>query len=98
MNEKDYKQTAYNTPFITQRADPYIYKHLDGNYYFTASVPEYDRIILRHSDTLDGLKLADEVTIWEKHDKGIMSAHIWAPEIHYGIFTMQAGMLIIYGI
>ena len=83
MNEKDYKQTAYNTPFITQRADPYIYKHLDENYYFTASVPEYDRIILRHSDTLDGLKLADEVTIWEKHDKGIMSAHIWAPEIHY---------------
>ena len=29
------------------------------------------------------MKLADEVTIWEKHDKGIMSAHIWAPEIHY---------------
>ena len=83
MNEKNYEQTIYNIPFIMQRADPYIYRHLDGEYYFTASVPEYDRIILRHSDTLDGLKLADEVTIWEKHDKGIMSAHIWAPEIHY---------------
>ena len=83
MNEKNYEQTIYNIPFIMQRADPYIYRHLDGEYYFTASVPEYDRIILRHSDTLDGLKLADEVTIWEKHDKGIMSAHIWAPEIHF---------------
>ena len=25
--------------------DPYICKHEDGTYYFTASVPEYDRII-----------------------------------------------------
>lgn len=66
-----------------QRADPYVYKHSDGMYYFTASVPEYDRIILRKSSTLDGLREADEVTVWEKHDKSIMSKHIWAPELHY---------------
>ena len=90
MNEKNYEQTIYNTPFITQRADPYIYRHLDGEYYFTASVPEYDRIILRHSDTLDGLKLADEVTIFGRLKYIILTTN--------GIFTMQVEMLIIYGI
>ena len=46
MNKDNYVTTAYNTPFIAQRADPYILHHED-RYYFTASVPEYDRIILR---------------------------------------------------
>lgn len=70
-------------PFIEQRADPYILKADDGSYYFTASVPAYDRIVLRHSDTLMGLKNAEEKTIWVKHESGIMSKHIWAPELHY---------------
>lgn len=73
----------FKNPFIAQRADPYIYRHNDGCYYFTASVPSFDRIILRKSDTLYGLADAPEVTIWEKHEKGIMSCHIWAPELHY---------------
>ena len=80
---KDMKSTKYNTPFIMQRADPYIYKHTDGTYYFTASVPTYDRIILRSSKTIEGLKEAEEHTIWVKHETGPMSIHIWAPEIHY---------------
>ena len=52
MNKNNFVETSYNKPFIKQRADPYIYKHIDGSYYFTASVPEYDRIVLRHSDTI----------------------------------------------
>ena len=75
--------TEYNEPFIIQRADPYVYRHTDGTYYFTASVPTYDKIILRHADTLQGLKEAQEVTLWEKHETGPMSIHIWAPEIHF---------------
>ncbi len=77
------KITDYNGLFITQRADPYIMKHTDGYYYFTASVPSFDRIILRRSKTIEGLKEAEEVTIWRAHERGIMGAHIWAPEIHY---------------
>jgi len=69
-------------PWIMNRADPYVYKHVDGTYFFTASVPEYDRIILRRSETLAGLADAEEHIIWEKHESGVMSAHIWAPEIH----------------
>lgn len=83
MDKTNYRQTEYNKPFIIQRADPYVYRHSDGTYWFTASVPEYDRIVLRKSNTVDGLAQAEEVTIWRKHENGIMSMHIWAPEIHY---------------
>ncbi len=76
-------QLKYNEPWILQRADPYIYKHLDGKYYFTASVPAYDKIVLRCADTLAGIADAEEVTVWNKHESGIMSKHIWAPELHF---------------
>ena len=53
-------------PIILQRADPWIYKHTDGYYYFTASVPEYDRIEIRRSKTINGLAEEAGVTIWRK--------------------------------
>ena len=83
MNRENYVGTPFNQPFIPQRADPYIMHHSDGMYYFTASVPEYDRIILRRAATLSGLRDAEEVTVWTRHDSGIMSVHIWAPELHF---------------
>lgn len=49
-------QNSYPNPLVFQRADPFIYKHIDGFYYFTASVPEYDRIEIRRSSTLAGLE------------------------------------------
>ena len=72
-----------SNPLITQRADPWCIRHTDGNYYFTATVPEYDRIELRCAPTIDGLREVDPKVIWRKHDKGPMSYHIWAPEIHH---------------
>ena len=72
-----------NEIFIEQRADPYVYRHTDGMYYFTASVPAYDKIILRRADSLEGLRQAPEKVIWNKHESGEMSEHIWAPELHY---------------
>ncbi len=77
------KELKFNEPWILQRADPYVTKADDGFYYFTASVPKYDRIILRRSKTLAGLADAEEHTVWTKHESGIMGDHIWAPEIHY---------------
>ncbi|MCQ4210982.1 glycoside hydrolase family 43 protein [Streptomyces longispororuber] len=70
-------------PLVEQRADPHIHRHTDGFYYFTATVPEYDRIVLRRSRTLQGLSVADESVVWRKHDSGDMGAHIWAPELHH---------------
>ena len=57
------KETDYNKPWIIQRADPYVLRADDGKYYFTASVPEYDRIVLRRSDKLYELKEAEEKEI-----------------------------------
>lgn len=77
------KITDYNEPWIEQRADPYVYRHTDGKYYFTASVPQYNCIVLRTADNLEGLVDAEEVILWKKHESGEMSKHIWAPEIHF---------------
>lgn len=76
-------EKVYKNPIVIQRADPLIYKHTDGYYYFTASVPEYDRIEIRRSKTLQGLSEAEIFTAWKKHDEGEMSNLIWAPEIHF---------------
>ncbi|KUP21555.1 alpha-N-arabinofuranosidase [Paenibacillus sp. DMB5] len=73
----------YPNPLVEQRADPWVYKHTDGYYYFTASVPEYDRIEVRRAQTLEGIAAAQPVTIWRKNDSGPLSANIWAPELHY---------------
>lgn len=83
MTQDNFKKTAYNQPLIEQRADPYVYKHTDGYYYFTASVPEYNRIILRKSKKIQDLRNAKEVIIWNRHEMGDMSFNIWAPELHY---------------
>ncbi|MBQ9166499.1 MAG: alpha-N-arabinofuranosidase, partial [Oscillospiraceae bacterium] len=73
------QNTPYNTPWILQRADPYVYRHTDGWYYFTASVPAYDGIVLRRARSLAELAESPEREIWHKHEQGPQSIHIWAP-------------------
>lgn len=69
-------------PLIAQRADPHIVRHTDGWYYFTATVPEYDRIELRRARTIAELATAEPTVAWRKPAAGPMSAHVWAPELH----------------
>lgn len=71
-----------NGLLLEQRADPFVLYH-NGMYYFTASVPQYDRIELRCTDSLENLSSAVKRNIWYKHESGPMSYNIWAPEIHY---------------
>ncbi len=73
----------WTNPIVEQRADAQVAYQPDGNYYFTATVPEYDRLELRRAPTLDGLRNAPTKVIWRKHDMGIMGSHIWAPELHH---------------
>jgi GH43 family beta-xylosidase len=70
-------------PLIRQRADPFIFKHSDGFYYFTASVPAYDGIELRRARSVAGLADAETAMVWKKPASGPYSYLIWAPEIHY---------------
>jgi GH43 family beta-xylosidase len=73
---------GFANPLVKQRADPHVTLQPDGWYYFTATVPEYDRIELRRARSLDGLGGAEARVAWRKHASGEMGAHIWAPEMH----------------
>ena len=83
MNYIDLTAEDEKKPLILQRADPYVYYHTDGYYYFTASSPEYDRIELRRAWSIKALADAEPLVIWRKHATGQMSYHIWAPELHF---------------
>lgn len=86
-------QPTYSDVLVEQRADPWTFLGDDGYYYFTGSYPVcgtaeeekgigYDRVVLRRSKTLQGLKDAEEVTIWHTDDYADTYRYIWAPEIH----------------
>ncbi|WP_129643155.1 family 43 glycosylhydrolase [Peristeroidobacter agariperforans] len=72
---------AAENPLVRQRADAQVFRH-DGSYYMAASVPEYDRLIIRRSSTLAGLATADEAVVWRRPASGRMAGYIWAPELH----------------
>lgn len=69
-------------PLVEQRADPFITRPINGTYYLTGSVPEYDRVAVRGASTVDGLAAARERTIWRRPESGPMGGFIWAPELH----------------
>ncbi|VVT15024.1 Alpha-N-arabinofuranosidase [Sphingomonas sp. EC-HK361] len=69
-------------PLVRNRADAQVFRHTDGWYYMTGSVPEYDRLVLRRSRTLAGLATATEAVLWRHLAEGPMSGFIWAPELH----------------
>ena len=48
---------VYNNPIVLQRADPWVLK-VDGEYYFTASDPEYNCIAIRHASSINDLQKA----------------------------------------
>ncbi len=69
-------------PLVEQRADPFITRPVDGMYYLTGSVPEYDRLVVRGSASIAGLSTAAESVVWRRPVSGTMGGHIWAPELH----------------
>ncbi|MFE4450504.1 family 43 glycosylhydrolase [Streptomyces sp. NPDC056796] len=73
----------FRNPLAERRADPHITRHTDGRYYFTATVPAYDRVVLRSSRTLNGLATAEETVIRAARATGDAAAHVWAPELHH---------------
>jgi GH43 family beta-xylosidase len=70
-------------PVVRQRADAQVFRHTDGWYYMTGSVPEYDRLVLRRARSLAGLAHAREVVIWRRPASGKLAGYIWAPELHW---------------
>ncbi|WP_232522301.1 galactose-1-epimerase [Marinimicrobium alkaliphilum] len=74
---------AYNVPLVEHGADPWIHRTEDGHYYFISTAPEFDRIELMESDTLNGFTDAEPKVIWARPDEGPMGGHVWAPELHH---------------
>lgn len=75
--------TKYKNPIVENRADPWVYKHSDGYYYFTGSVPGYQEIEIRRAKSLNELSYGETSVVWRAHQEGKLSELIWAPEIHF---------------
>lgn len=69
-------------PLVRNRADAQVFRHDDGWYYMTGSVPEYDRLVLRRARTIARLATAREAVLWRHEARGPLSGFIWAPELH----------------
>lgn len=86
---------TFMNPILDRGADPWMYKHTDGKYYFMFTLG--DRLELWASNTLTGVKLAEKKTIWYPPSGGPGSKNLWAPEIHnihgtwYIYFTASDG-------
>lgn len=76
-------QSTYNNPIVEQRADPWVFRHGDGYYYFIGTVPEFNRLVLRRAQTINDLSRAEEKTIWQPNEQSGIEVNIWAPELHY---------------
>ena len=72
---------TFNNPIVEQAADPWVWKHTDGYYYFMSTRRGY--LELTQSATLTGLAEGRKKTIWTPEAGGRHSHNLWAPEIHY---------------
>ena len=66
---------TYPVPFITHASDPCVFNYC-GKYYFTSSNKQ---VILRESDTIDGLMTTDKIVIYEDP---VPKTSYWAQELH----------------
>jgi GH43 family beta-xylosidase len=74
-------EKTFLNPLLQNGADPWIYKHTDGFYYFM--VTRGNRLDLWKSDTISGIAGTTPQTIWTPPAQGPNSKHLWAPEIHH---------------
>ncbi|WP_123039590.1 family 43 glycosylhydrolase [Cohnella candidum] len=72
---------AFRNPIKSKGADPWMYRHDDGNYYFM--VTERDRLELYKSNSMSRIGRERPVTVWIPPQEGPGSRELWAPEIHH---------------
>lgn len=94
------KNSTYHSPLAQFRADPFVaYNEQDGMYYLTGSNLNeksasgggaYNTIVLRRSDSINGLTDAKEADIWKNKTiqvtderKDVITGWYWAPELHF---------------
>ncbi|QGG57456.1 family 43 glycosylhydrolase [Paenibacillus sp. B01] len=62
-------------------ADPWMYKHTDGYYYYTQTTG--GNITLSRSRTLSGIDAGESAVVWTPPAGTMYSSNLWAPELHY---------------
>lgn len=72
---------TFSNPIAEQAADPWVYRHTDGFYYFMCT--RGDRLELIRSSRLTTIADGDSRTVWRPEPGGRHSHHLWAPEIHF---------------
>ncbi len=75
-------------PAAASSADPHVLRHTDGNYYFVATSPGWDRLELRKSPSLTGIGARAPVTVFTPSTSACSGSNcttreIWAPEINH---------------
>ncbi|AQQ10396.1 Extracellular exo-alpha-(1-_5)-L-arabinofuranosidase precursor [Sedimentisphaera cyanobacteriorum] len=74
----DFRKTFVNP--IYEGADPFVYKHTDGFYYFCQSEGDKGIAIWKSRKLTDkGVKRV----VWKAPDTGWNTSEVWAPELHY---------------
>lgn len=74
------RRDFYNV-LLPEGADPWAYRHHDGNYYLTVTTAT--DITLWRSPSLAMIGAGEKKVIWTPPDSGPNHRHLWAPEIHY---------------
>ncbi|MFE6073826.1 family 43 glycosylhydrolase [Paenibacillus sp. NPDC057886] len=74
-------RTTFCNPVALQSADPWVYRHSDGNYYFMRTRSNYLELI--QSPRLSQINEGTRKIIWSPEPGGRYSHHLWAPEIHF---------------
>ncbi|CAM3883572.1 glycoside hydrolase family 43 protein [Cohnella lubricantis] len=72
---------TFRNPIVENAADPWVFKHSDGSYYFMCT--RGTCLELTQSDTLTGIAKGRKQAIWTPEPGGRYSHNLWAPEIHY---------------
>ncbi|MBB6669977.1 glycoside hydrolase family 43 protein [Cohnella nanjingensis] len=72
---------TFTNPIMASGADPWMYRHSDGFYYFM--VTRGDRLELHRSPSMSEVAEAPKTTIWLPPEEGPGSRELWAPEIHF---------------
>ena len=74
-------QKTFHNPIMPGGADPWMYRHHDGHYYFM--VTRGDRLELYQSRSMIRIAGGRRQTVWLPPKEGPGSRELWAPEIHY---------------
>lgn len=75
------KAETFRNPIVANAADPWVFKHSDGYYYFMCTRGSH--LELTQSSSLTGLAKGRRHTVWSPEPGGPYSCNLWAPEIHY---------------